>query len=336
MPRAALLFLAATVMLVAAATAPAPSGAAALGDPGDGLPERLQDTGWSASGPGLLGFSPRYPLWSDGAGKRRWMALPAGAAIDASQPDAWDFPPGTRLWKEFSVNGRPVETRFITRTAAGDWRFGAYVWNEAGTEATLAPRRGTVVAVAGAPNGRYEVPSRTDCLACHASAAVPVLGVSAVQLPHALRDFAAGGLVRNLPPSMVAEPPRIAARDETERAALGYLHGNCAHCHNTTEARVPVGLTLAQRAADPAASLAEVLRSAVNASSRWRPEGEEAAPVVIAPGSAGHSVLARRMQSADPRVRMPPLGTSVPDPEGLALVQRWIARAPTIQEEPSQ
>jgi hypothetical protein len=30
------------------------------------------------------------------------------------------------------------------------------------------------------------------------------------------------------------------------------------------------------------------------------------------------------MQSRDSRVQMPPLGTSLPDPDGLALIQRWI------------
>ena len=65
-----------------------------------------------------LAFSPQYPLWSDGAAKRRWISLPPGTAIDASRPDAWEFPRGTRLWKEFSLD-RPVETRFIERLPDG-------------------------------------------------------------------------------------------------------------------------------------------------------------------------------------------------------------------------
>ena len=45
---------------------------------------------------------------------------------------------------------------------------------------------------------------------------------------------------------------------------------------------------------------------------------------VVAPGSAGASVLTARMRSRDPRVQMPPLATVVPDPEALALIERWI------------
>ena len=58
----------------------------------------------------VLAYTPQYPLWSDGATKRRWIRLPPGAAIDASDPDAWVFPIGTQIWKEFSFGGR-VETR---------------------------------------------------------------------------------------------------------------------------------------------------------------------------------------------------------------------------------
>jgi hypothetical protein len=57
-----------------------------------------------------LPYAPQYPLWSDGATKRRWIYLPPGTAIDASDPDHWIFPIGTHLFKEFSLGTR-VESR---------------------------------------------------------------------------------------------------------------------------------------------------------------------------------------------------------------------------------
>ena len=54
------------------------------------LPQHLRDTGLYAEG--VLAFSPQYPLWSDGAVKNRWIYLPPGTSIDATQPDAWEFP----------------------------------------------------------------------------------------------------------------------------------------------------------------------------------------------------------------------------------------------------
>lgn len=291
------------------------------------LPERLHDTGLYAGGrlrPGLVAFTPQYPLWSDGAAKRRWLYLPPGTAVDATRPDAWSFPVGTRLWKEFSHGGRPVETRYLERLRDGSWRFAAYAWNAEGTSASLVPQRGIpALPVAAAPGGRYAVPSRSDCLACHGSAPVPVLGFSALQLSDELRALAARGVVQGLPAAWLRDPPRITGATPLERAALGTLHGNCAHCHNTGENRVPLALTLAQRAADPAASRDEVLRSITNAAARYQPAAGGQARIAV-PGQADDSLLVQRMASRNPRLQMPPLGTQQIDAEGLALVRRWI------------
>ncbi len=48
-------------------------------------------------------FSPQYPLWSDGATKRRWVRLPAGSKINVADPGRWELPVGTKFWKEFVV-----------------------------------------------------------------------------------------------------------------------------------------------------------------------------------------------------------------------------------------
>lgn len=312
-----------------------------------GPPEYLSQTGLFQSGPGkrirtgVESFSPQYPLWSDSADKRRWLWLPPGRAIDGSRPDAWNFPIGTKLWKEFSHAGRPVETRYIERRSDGRWQYATYVWTDDGRDARLAPERGTALAVAQAPGGRYDIPSRVDCLACHADAAVPVLGVGALQLSpdrdsqaaHGvplqpgdldLRGLVARGWLRGLPAGLLAKPPRIAAATTDERAALGYLHGNCGHCHHRAGTQVPLRLTLAQSVADPNGSAKEVLASTIDAPSRYRPPGSDAGARIVVPGDASASVLAVRMQSRQPLMQMPPLGTRSPDPEGVALIQRWI------------
>ncbi|HET7525615.1 MAG TPA: hypothetical protein VFK10_06700, partial [Burkholderiaceae bacterium] len=236
--------------------------------PGDDstLPEHLSGTGLYAAGSttqvraDVLGFTPQYALWSDGATKRRWIRLPAGSAIDASSADAWQFPPGSQLWKEFSHGGRRVETRYIERQSNGRWRYATYLWNEQGSDAVLAPARGIALNLIEAPLGRYDVPSRADCTACHEGTATPVLGFSALQLSpdrdalaaHAqasrpddvdLRVLTARGLLRNLPQAVVDRAPRVHGRSAVERAALGYLHANCGHCHNRSGNGAPVRLT---------------------------------------------------------------------------------------------
>jgi hypothetical protein len=319
--------------------------AAADASPETAPPQTLKETGLYLPGAGLvvdpahLAFSPQYPLWTDGASKRRWLSLPPNTYIDASRPNAWQFPAGTRLWKEFSV-GRAVETRYVERLADGQWRYAAYIWNEAGTDATLAPADGARLPVEGAPNGRYTVPGEFDCRACHEGAAVPVLGFSALQLssnrdplaPNAdafsaidLRQLVARGLVRNLPPALTDAPPRITASSATERAALGYLHGNCGHCHNADGSPVPVDIRLAQDVSLGSESADQVLRSLLDASSRFRAPGLGHDPRVIAPGRPDASTLLWRMRSTNPQTQMPPLGVRALDHKALALLERWIA-----------
>ncbi len=314
-----------------------------------GLPQHLGDTGLYVAGslsqvsPDVLPFSPQYPLWSDGAAKRRWIWLPPGTSIDASSPDAWDFPRGTKLWKQFA-HGSVIETRYIERGADGAWRFGSYVWNAGGTDAVLAPVRGIRdLPAPKAPGARYTIPSEDDCRACHEGAPVPVLGFSALQLspdrdplaPHAERlagavdldSLSKRGLLRNFPVDLLARPPRIAAANPSERAALGYLHGNCGNCHNNEGPLSVLEMNLAQRVGAPVQEIShanQVLGSLVGVESGFRPAGAPGDARRIVPGHSDASVITLRMNSRDPLQQMPPLGTSAVDAEAVALMARWI------------
>src|SRR3712207_3165141 len=167
-------------------------------------PESLADTGLYSDfatlevDPRHLAFSPQYPLWTDGATKRRWISLPPGTAIDASDPDAWVFPVGTRFWKEFSFGGRRVETRYLERQADGQWLYAAYAWSADGREAHLTSPRGKRAAYP-LPGGRsHTIPGVADCKACHQGGRSEVLGFSALQLspdrdPGALHAEAGAG-----------------------------------------------------------------------------------------------------------------------------------------------
>ncbi|MBL8842731.1 MAG: hypothetical protein JNL90_14525 [Planctomycetes bacterium] len=289
---------------------------------------------------GVIAFSPQYPLWTDGATKRRWIALPPGTSIDASDPDHWRFPPGTRLWKEFAFE-RPIETRYLELGTDGEWRFASYQWAADGSAAPLAPECG-VRGAATTPDGvRFDVPSRLDCLACHRGGADVVLGFGALQLsgdrdPLALHggplpdgaldlaELVRRGLVRGLPEWLLATPPRIAAASPRERAVLGYLHGNCAACHNASGPLAGLGMDLAaslredatKRAAPPAA-----LSTTVGVESRFALQD---ASLRIAPGAPEQSVLARRIASRHAAQQMPPLGTRVVDSHASQTIAEWI------------
>jgi len=308
-------------------------------------PARLADTGLYVDfaarvvAPGVLCFSPQYPLWTDGATKRRWIALPAGTWIDASDPDAWVFPVGTRIWKEFSF-GRPVETRYMELGREG-WRYATYQWSADGSEAMLAPVRGVRQAAEIRPGVAHALPSRYDCTSCHEGNRSPVLGFSALQLssdrdplaPHAepprpddvdLAALIERGLVRGLPETLVARPPRIDARSPVERAALGYLHGNCSSCHNDRGAlAASVGMSLEVRLVPGHAPTSGALATALERESHFRP-ADRPASLRLAAGDPEGSVLLRRVASREAALQMPPFGSRLVDEEAVALLAAWI------------
>jgi hypothetical protein len=351
-----------------------------------GAPRLLSETGLYIRKDGVLvvdtrnrSFSPQYPLWSDGAGKARWVRLPPGAAIDARDMDRWNFPVGTRFWKEFQFGGRKVETRMLWKSDPVSWMFASYVWNEAQTDAELAPAEGLPHVAEVAPGKWHSIPSIEDCRACHDSARTEILGFSALQLstdrdplaPHAeplapdmmtLKTLTDENMLTPARPELLTTPPRIEAPDAPTRAVLGYLSTNCGACHNTESSLAPIGLHLKARVAPshpaptvapshpaptvapshPAPTVAPSHRRTVapapshlrtvepshlfRATAKWQiPNAAEGASAYVTPGAPDLSAILVRMRSRRPSSQMPPLGTVLPDHEGISLVSDWIA-----------
>ncbi len=302
-----------------------------------------------------LEYSPQYPVWMDGATRRRWLYLPSGKSIDASRPDAWVFPVGAKLWQELSFGGRRVETRYLERQRDGTWSYASYAWSEDQREAVLVSdkgQRGTFELGAGLS---HDIPSVSDCKVCHEGQRTEVLGFSALQLssdrdPGALHAeplpapgvelgwLARRGLLKRLPRALLSTPPRISAATPTERAALGYLHGNCGHCHNDDGPLSGLGLSLRHSLGDDPQAPERALQSAWGQRTRTRAPGlTQDAVLRIAPGHPETSVIAQRMASRHPGLQMPPLGTVVVDEASRALISRWIAEGPSsaTMHEPS-
>jgi hypothetical protein len=315
-------------------------------DPAYAAPLRLSDTGLYASGrPGAIDprnrpFTPQYPLWSDGAAKARWIYLPAGTAIDTRDPDEWRFPVGTKFWKEFSFDGRKVETRFLWRASPSDWVFATYVWNEEGTDAVLAPDAGVRSAVRFANGRGHDIPGAADCRACHGERPSP-LGFNALQLstdrdsnaihgePLAagmttLATLNAERLLSPARPELVANPPRIRTADPLTRSVIGYFAGNCGHCHNGSGDIAYDGPSLKPGdVLDGDAVAAALLAKATS----WQVPGQpEGASRMLSLGHPEASAMLARMKSRRPSSQMPPLGTNLRDEEAIAALSRWITR----------
>jgi len=201
------------------------------------FPLRLSDTGLFASvsehkpAKGLIPYSVNSQLWSDGAIKERWIALPGNSQIDfdtveypapaPGAPKGWRFPDGTVIVKTFSLDlelGDPssrhrVETRLLHHEALGGdelanevgdqyWKGYSYAWNEDQTDAFLVKAEGLdrkyTIVDTDAPNERrdqvWHFPSRAECTLCHTTAAKYVLGLHTLQM-NKLNDY--GWVVAN-------------------------------------------------------------------------------------------------------------------------------------------
>jgi hypothetical protein len=317
------------------------------------LPQRLSETGLNSvqgsKGPGVQGFafSPQYPLWSDGASKRRWVHLPAGTTIDVSDPERWEFPEGTKFWKEFSVGGRKVETRMLWKHN-GEWQFGSYAWNDAQTDATLVPDTGFTTSTEVAPGKRHRIPGTTECRACHVTNRVEILGFNALQLstdrdsdaPHSeavtpdmitLRTLIEEKRLAPAREDWLSSPPRIAAPDAASRTVFGYLSANCGNCHNTSNDLTNLDFDLGAVTSRPVLPCPTTLKTTLDRPGRWEiadaPAGTSRR---LAPGRPDLSSLLARMRSRRPMSQMPPLGTVVVDDAAVAMVAKWIEAAPEV------
>jgi uncharacterized repeat protein (TIGR03806 family) len=194
------------------------------------FPRKLSETGLFTStkdhkpAAGLIPYTVNAPLWSDGALKERFLAIPGEGKIDFDavtypQPSpgsypGWKFPDGTVLVKTFALETEPgnpasrrrLETRLLHYQFMGGteeygdqyWRGYTYIWNDEQTDAELADASGLdrtyVIKDPAAPGGRreqtYHFPSRGECILCHTTTAKYTLGMHTLQMN---RDFDYGG-----------------------------------------------------------------------------------------------------------------------------------------------
>jgi uncharacterized repeat protein (TIGR03806 family) len=341
------------------------------------FPRKLSDSGLFASvkdhamKPGVIPYSVNAAFWSDGMHKERFLALPDGGTIDFKRSRGWEFPDRTVLVKSFALEtteGDPksrkwVETRFLTKQS-GEWYGYSYLWNDAGTDATLIDAKGLDVAlkVKGAAGERLQTwhyPSRAECMVCHSRAQNYVLGLCEVQMnkdhtypggrtDNQLRVLEHLGLLKT---DWYAEV-REGIKDETnkpqpnqrEAKSGAMLHQNPAAYKHLVD---PYDKT--QKLGDRARSWLHANCSSCHVEAgggNAQMELEfttaidkmrllDAKPVhqsfdlkdakLVVPGHPEQSVLIHRMGVRGVNTgQMPPLSTSRVDEAGLALLREWV------------
>jgi uncharacterized repeat protein (TIGR03806 family) len=325
------------------------------------FPTRLSETGLFTSvkdhqpDPALIPYSVNAPLWSDGADKERFIALPGTSQIEFTEANGWNFPEGAVLVKTFSLatgSGQPavsrrIETRLLTRQI-GKWVGYSYIWNDEQTDADLVAAAGMDrvydVADAKAPGGRrqqtWHYPSRTECMVCHSRAANFVLGLNTVQMN---RDHIYGRVTANQlrtlehigvfgtsiaqasgskPPARLPRPPeqmRKLVDPYDSHADLEARARSYLHA-NCAICHVPAG-------GGNAAMDLDFLTDKDKANVIGKPPLHDrfgiANALLIAPGDPEGSILYLRLARRGPG-QMPALASSVVDARAVQLMHDWI------------
>lgn len=295
------------------------------------IPQLLSETGCVDPdsprdvAPGVINFDVAHPLWSDGADKQRWMALPDGEVATVDAEGTLQFPVGTVLMKRFSFGDRIIEDRFLVLHEDGEWGGYAYEWNDEQTDAVWLPGRKRVQV----GDQDYEIPGQFDCLRCH-SGGTTVLGPTLSQLAsettfeatgvsgHQLETLIDVGildfdLVGAMPP-----PSALPAVDDPdadlEARARAYLHVNCAPCHRDGALNVTLDFHI-----DTPLSEMGVCDTLPRNSDFGIVDAR-----LLAPGEPERSILSHRINSVDPAARMPPIGRLTVDTVGAQVVDQWI------------
>ena len=295
--------------------------------------------------PGVVPYALNTPLFSDDAVKRRTVWMPAGAAASYDPEAVFDFPDDTVFTKSFGLpddlrKTNPevtwIETRVLIKRDGG-WEGFTYRWDEAEQQATLL-KDGDVVPHAmvnldgGTLTANYLVPSQNQCLQCHENGEVMrPIGPKARQInglyaypegaENQLTHWTEVGFLTGAPlPSVAPVLPvwNDPATGTVEQRARAYLEGNCAHCHNAEGAARTTGLWLESDETEP-------LRYGVCKEPVAAGPATDGLQYDVVPGQPEESVMIFRLDSTHVGFMMPPLGRSVVDGPGVALVSAWIA-----------
>ncbi|WCO03167.1 FG-GAP-like repeat-containing protein [Psychroserpens ponticola] len=298
---------------------------------------------------GLIPYDMIEPFWSDGADKKRWMAVPndgsyntADEQITFSNDEAWDFPRGSVLIKHFEVGGQRLETRFEVKGDDDIYYYLTYKWNIAQTDATLLNAAVDEDVVVNGVTQSWHYPSRTECVSCHFPQNGSVLGPKTRNLNKSilypstgitmnqLVNFSELGLITEaITNGNVSTYSAVAAKDDLsasiEDRARSYIDVNCGSCHNPTVDNIAM---FDARFTTPLGNQNIIYGDVVY------DEGLSD-PKVIIPQDVANSMAHFRMNSTQTGIEMPPIAKDVVDTAGVQLIQDWInSLTPTTSSPP--
>ena len=286
----------------------------------------FSDVAAQAPAPGVFPYEIHAPAWMDGAVGRRWLAIPSRERIqlinkNTDWPKESIWPKDSVVAKTLSLEKRKLETQILHFDGLS-WNGYTYVWNEAQTDAALAPAEGTEIDLGG--GRKWKVLGRAACLTCHNPWQGYALTINAAQMePSALRAFQGWDI---LPAKMAPSRPLVDPVDERaplDDRARSYLATNCGHCHRfggggAAKIILPHETPLAETNVD---GVRPTLGSF-----------ELTDPYIVCGRDPSRSALLFRMAKLG-QGRMPHIGSDAVDEAGVRLIRRWIA---SLKEAPCE
>ncbi|MEK0450789.1 MAG: hypothetical protein RL088_3057 [Verrucomicrobiota bacterium] len=289
-------------------------------EPAPPFPVRLSETGLFSDtaaqtpAPGVLPYEIAHPAWHDGAGSRRWMAIPGGGKLEVTGAKSWLLPDGSAFVQTLTIEGRRVETRLLVKQQA-DWAAYSYLWNVEQTDAELAPKAGADIAVQRVDFRQpWRVPARAECLMCHSRQAGFAIALSEPQLDIGgqIERWREAGILKGEPrPAAERHPFR---NDTPEDRARTYLAANCSHCHTLYGG--------GNSALEFDWTTPREKMNAIDAKPQHAQFGL-VDPRIVAPGDMARSILPLRTSHRGAG-HMPPVGTKIPDPDGTRILAEWV------------
>lgn len=278
--------------------------------------------------PGVISYEINAPAWLDGATGERWLAIPGKGTIqlvdkinDWPKESVW--PKDSVLAKTLSIRQRRLETQ-ILHFDGQSWNGYSYVWNQAQSEAELAPPEGTEIDLGGGQ--KWKVLARATCLVCHNPWPGYSLTINGAQLGSGmLRQLQSWAILSK---SIPLPKPYVKVEDETaplEDRARSYLAINCAHCHR-----------FGGGGAAKIVLLHDVPHEEMKIESVRPTLGmfDLRDPFLVCGGDPSRSVLLFRVSKLG-QGRMPHIGSEQVDDTGVRVLRRWIASLPASPVEPS-
>lgn len=309
----------------------------------------FEDIARQAPSDRVLPYAVNAQLYADEADKQRFVWIPEGKQIEYVPEAAWRFPVGTILVKTF-LYARPVEggeradepklleTRLLVR-GEERWHAHTYVYEDGNADArrVVAGRRIEVSFVDDAGEqrtNRYAVPNTNQCGECHGKEErLDTLGGTTRQWNRTAPDADVNQIERLIELGWLQgsepEDDRQALVDPFGEAPLvermrAYTDANCGHCHNEDDEAGDdgSGLWLRYDLTDPALAARASLGICKMPQSAGGATCSRMLDVV--PGMPDESIMTCRMESEEPKIRMPPVGRNLQDDRGLALIREWI------------